>query len=202
MSIYQKVLQDDFAGLHPRLRQRYSFEEQHVFKASGTMTAITGAPKWLVPFIRHGTKRKLLFPESGTDIPFTITNTALAGPEGEPQVHWERKFFFPDTVRYFNALMSLDEKSLLVKDYLGEPPLLYSDLQFAVTDEGALKINSVRQRIIIGRIELPLPRFLHGLAEVTEMYEEKNEVFRVSVSVRNPLIGRIFAYEGVFTPDA
>ena len=82
MSIYRKVMGSDFNRLHPMLQKRYDFPEGTVFKASGTMNEIKGGPKWLYPIFRAGVKWKLLFPEHGKDIPFTIKNTAFVGKNG------------------------------------------------------------------------------------------------------------------------
>lgn len=201
MSIYKKVLAEDFSRLHPMLQKRYAFEEP-VFRASGTMNRITGGPKWLFPLFLWGARRKFVFPESGTAILFTIVNSSFVSSAGNEEIHWERKFSFPNKTRYFNALMSLDEKQMVVKDYLGEPPLFYSDLGFTVEDGGALKIESLGQRLVLGKMEISLPKFLQGLATVVELYDERSEVFRITVDVKNPLIGTVFSYEGEFTEDA
>lgn len=184
------------------LQKRYDIADGGFFRASGIMKEIKGGPKWLYPLFKLGVKSKLLFPERGKDIPFSITNTASFGTDGESQIHWERVFHFGATKRYFNALMSLDEARLVIKDYLGEPPLVFSDLAFEVSDEGAITIHSLNQRLVLGKIEVPLPKLLHGLATVTERYDETNDVFRIRVNVRNPLIGHVFSYEGEFVQDA
>lgn len=201
VSIYLKVLGDDFFRLHPMLQKRYAFEEP-VFQAVGTMNRISGGPKWLFPLFQLGARRKFVFPESGTDISFTIVNSCFTNSAGDEQIHWERKFSFPKKMRYFNALMSLDEQRMVVKDYLGEPSIFYSDLGFTVVDAHALKIESLNQRLIIGKIEIPLPKFLQGLATVVESYDELHGVFRIHVDVKNPLIGKVLSYEGEFTADA
>ncbi|WP_432360021.1 DUF4166 domain-containing protein [Sporosarcina sp. UB5] len=202
MSIYKKVLGDDFARLHPMLQMRYDIADGSSFKATGTMKEIKGGPRWLYPLFRLGVNWKLLFPERGKNIPFLIKNTVRHGDNGESQIHWERIFQFGSTKRYFNALMSLDEKRLVIKDYLGEPPLVYSDLAFDVSDDGSLKISSLNQRLVLGKIEVPLPKLLQGLATVTERYDEANAVYQINVNVRNPLIGHVFSYEGEFVQDA
>lgn len=202
MSIYKNVLGDDFYNLHPMLQKRYHIEQNSSFLGKGTMTAITGGQKWLYPLFKLGVSWKLLFPERGTNIPFTITNRARSGANGEAQIHWERVFHFGSTPRYFNALMSLDGKRGIIKDYLGEPALLYADLAFTVKDDGALTIQSLQQRLVLGKIEIPLPRLLQGLATVTESYDEEQEVYRIAVTVRNPLIGNLFSYEGEFVQHA
>lgn len=202
MSIYRQVLKENFKRLHPMLQKRYDFAEGAVFKASGEMRSITGGPKWLIPLFKLGVRWKLVFPERGDNIPFTIVNSSYVNDAGEQLIHWERKFFFPRKTRYFNALMSLDEKRMVVKDYLGEPSLLYADLRFTVLNDGALKIDSLDQRFVIGKIEIPLPRCLQGLATVVEKYDDQYGVYRIRVHVKNLLIGKVFFYEGAFTADA
>lgn len=201
MSIYKKVLGSNFNRLHPMLQKRYDLPEGAVFRASGIMKDIKGGPKWLFPIFQAGIRWKLLFPEQGDDIPFTIKNHAFISNTGESQVHWERIFHFGKKKRYFNALMSLDEKQSIIQDYLGEPHLLYADLALHVTDNGSLTIQSLRQRLVLGKVEIPLPRLFQGLATVIERYDDEQELYQIHVTVRNPLIGRVFSYEGTFSAD-
>ncbi|CAM3247308.1 DUF4166 domain-containing protein [Filibacter tadaridae] len=198
MSIYKNALRQDFYRLHPMLQKRYDLPAGAVFKASGIMKTIKGGPKWLFPLFYMGTYWKLLFPEHGHEIPFTIRNTAFVGDAGEEQVHWERIFHFGRKKRYFNALMSLDLESRIVKDYLGEPALVYSDLALSVTDGGGLTIKSLNQKLILGKLGIPLPRIFQGLATITENYNEARACYKISVAVQNPLIGTVFSYEGEF----
>lgn len=201
MSIYQKILGPQYKQLHPMLQKRYNLTKDNQFKASGVMQTITGGPKWLYPLFRLGSHWKLVFPEHGKQIPFTILNTYQIGTNGEEHVHWERIFFFGEKKRYFNALMSYDPERKIIKDYLGQPRLLYSDLVFHVSPEGNLSILSKKQRLVLGPLEIPLPRILQGVATVHENYLEDRDSFQIKVEVQNPLIGRIFAYEGEFTED-
>ena len=202
MSIYKKALGSDFENLHPMLQKRYDLHSGDFFRAAGMMSTIKGGPRWLYPLFLLGTQWKLLFPEHGRRIPFSILNRARTAPNGEEQIHWERIFHFGQKIRYFNALMSLDEKRLVIKDYLGEPALLYSDLVFTVSNEGSLYIQSKDQRLVIGKFEVPLPTFLQGLATVREGYDDLRDVYTINVNVRNPLIGNVFSYEGEFIQDA
>lgn len=201
MSIYKKVLGKQFEQLQPALQKRYDLLDDTIMKATGTMHEIKGGPKWLYPLFRLGVMWKLLFPERGHAIPFSIKNTAYQDQNGVSHVHWERIFYFRKNRRYFNALMSLDAKRLVIKDYLGEPHLVYSDLAFHVTAEGFLQISSVNQRLVLGKIEIPLPTIFQGLAVVTEKYDDEADVYQISVNVKNPLIGTVFSYKGVFTID-
>ena len=183
------------------LQKRYGFPNNAPFHATGIMKTINGGPKILYPLFSLGTKNKLLFPEQGIDIPFTIINTPIVGPNGEEQIHWERTFYFGKKKRHFNALMSLDSKRNIIKDYLGEPSVVYSDLVFTVSSDGGLKIESRKQRLVLGRMEIPLPKLFQGLATVKEKYNEEKGSFEIAVDVRNPLIGHIFSYKGEFSAN-
>lgn len=200
MSIYRQILGNTFEQLHPMLQQRYAFQNDKPFIARGVMNNITTGGKWKYPLLWLGTKCKLLFPEQGSKVPFQIVNTPYISENGEVLVHWERTFYFEKKTRYFNALMSIDEEGKVIKDYFGEPRIFYSDLLFQVTTDGGLHITSKRQRIVLGTIEIPLPRILQGMAIVSERYNDHKEVFQIKVEVKNPLLGLIFAYEGEFQP--
>ncbi|MDI2586669.1 DUF4166 domain-containing protein [Psychrobacillus sp. NEAU-3TGS] len=165
------------------------------------MKKISGGPKWLSPFFLLATCWKFLFPEQGENIPFKIVNTTRTGPNGEQQVHWERTFQFPKKKRYFNALMSLDSDKSVVKDYLGEPSLFYSELVFFVSEKGHMRIESRKQRFVVGPIEIPLPKVFQGNVQVTEYYIEERDIFSIHVFITNPLIGALFEYEGEFQAD-
>lgn len=200
-SIYEKVLGTTFRNMHPKLQKRYRIVEGDVLTAKGEMKQIVGGPKWLYPLWLLGTLCKLVFPERGENIPFTITNRAYRAADGLEEVHWERAFQFPRKTRYFNAVMSYDPKRQIIKDYLGEPSPLYSDLKLTVHADGSLEMVSVKQRLVIGKLEIPLPKLFHGVARVRESYDEQSEHYRISVHVANKIIGDVFSYEGVFQID-
>src|SRR5699024_12829644 len=112
-----------------------------------------------------------------------------------------RAFHFPKKIRYFNATMSMDPNHHIIKDYLGDPSLLYSDLNLVVESDGGITIRSVKQRFVIGKLEIPLLKWMYGVATVKETYDEDIEAFTISVHVHNRIIGTVFAYEGVFQID-
>lgn len=201
MSIYKEILGKQFYKLHPMLQKRYGFKDYKTFKATGVMHKITSGPKWLYLFKLFAARRKFLFPEHGNNIPFHIVNTQQIGSNGEQQVHWERRFYFPNINRDFNALMTLDIDKVIVKDYLGEPSLFYSELTFEVTDQGHLRIESQKQRLVLGKFELPIPRLFQGNVLVNESYVKENESFCIHVWITNPLIGTLFEYKGEFRTD-
>lgn len=198
MTIYQDLLGGDFQRLHPKLQARYALPIGKPFYGVGKMSKIDTGAIWLKPFLKLATRWQFLFPENGKDVPFTIKNTCRSLPTGEAEIYWERTFYFEEVTRHFNAFMTIDTKRKVVKDYLGEPSLFYSDLKFRVTPEGRIHIRSGLQRVVIGNLEIPILRLLEGVVTVEEGYDDAREVFTIQVDIRNRIIGRLMAYEGEF----
>lgn len=199
MTIYSTLLAEKFQQLHPKLQHRYALPLEQTFYATGVMHQIQNGSKLLAPFYRLAVKLNFLFPESGENIPFTIANRSVINQDQEAEVSWERSFFFPNAVRKFNAKMTIDLEKQLVKDYLGDVPLFYSDLLFDVTKDGFLLITSGVQKIVLGKKEILIPNLFKGRVAVLEGYNDVKNVYTIHVSIYNSLLGRIMMYAGEFT---
>lgn len=197
--IYETLLGKDFSKLHPLLQKRYRLPLNEEFFATGTMDVIKPGPKWMRPIYQLFTYNQFLFPESGENIPFTISNRSYLNENNLGEVYWERTFLFPSVTRKFNATMTVDLNRLIVKDYLGDPAIFYSDLYFQVTKEGFLMIRSGEQRLVLGK-EIALPEKFKGRVTVLEGYDDKLNVYTIHVSIWNDLLGRMMQYAGTFTP--
>ena len=202
MTIYSTLLGDGFQKLHPKLQHRYALPLNQTFSAEGVMREIQSGRPLLSPFYRFAATLNFLFPESGKDIPFTITNKSFLNESGEVEISWERTFFFPQTTRKFNAKMTVDLEKKVVKDYLGDNSLFYSDLLFRITEDGSLLITSGKQKLVFGKKEMPIPRRFEGRVTVLEGYDDVRDVYTIHVSIYNSLIGRIMMYAGEFTESA
>lgn len=77
-SIYQKVLGADFQKLHPQIQKRFGFtsKDNTASVGSGVMEKVWYGKPYTVPFLYVGTRRNIMFPQKGTNIPFTIENYA------------------------------------------------------------------------------------------------------------------------------
>ena len=132
-------------------------------------------------------------------LPFSIANRCIINKEEVAEVSWERTFYFPTTIRKFNAKMTIDLEKKLVKDYLGDIPFFYSDLLFDVTKEGFLLITSGTQKVVMGKRGIAIPKMFKGRVIVLEGYDDVKDVYTIHVSIHNDLIGRIMMYAGEFT---
>ena len=199
--IYETLLAEDFQRLHPKLQERYRLPLHESFHAAGTMQVIRSGPAYLRGMYALFTKNRFLFPESGERVPFTISNVSRINEDQQAEVYWERTFYFPNAARQFNAKMTVDLDRRIVRDYLGDPSLFYSDLQFDVTKDGFLMIRSQQQRLVVGKKELSLPALLTGRVVVTEGYDDELEVYTIHVSIFNDMVGRMMMYAGQFAPS-
>lgn len=198
-SIYEQALGNDFQKLHPRIQQRFGFSSQDRAASigHGVMQRIWYNRLVALP-LYVGTFRHIMFPQGGRDIPFSIENFAYIDRFGRETVTWIRKFKFPKAIRHFDATMVYSSERERIVDYLGNKQHLAVDLTCSVAGNGGIRIRSGEQRFYEGPFRFRFPRLLTGIAEVNEWYDDHEGCYKITVDVRNPIIGRIFRYEGSF----
>lgn len=203
MSIYKKFLGSDFEKLHPKLQERFglSVENKMCMIGTGKMERIWNAGLHTKPFLLFGTRRNIMFPETGADIPFTIENYSYLDGFGRETVTWIRKFYFKNKTRNFDATMVYSHKQNRIIDYLGNMQHLVTDLDLKVNSDGSISITSGPQRFYEKKIGFNFPELFSGNAEVKESYDEKNDRFNISVKVSNKTFGDIFGYNGFFKAE-
>lgn len=200
-SIYQHALGADFDRLHPKLQWRFGFSSEDGVCQFGTgiMEEVWRGPWWTLPFLLLGSTRRVLFPSRGKDVPFTISNYAYRDGLGRETVTWSRRFKLRRRYRSFDATMILSQQRGMVIDYLGTHQHLAVDIHMSVDDGGGLCLRSGEQRFYEGPVAFKFPLLLSGIAEVREWWDEADERFKISVDVRNRLLGPLFGYRGSFT---
>lgn len=191
-SIYHQALGEHFHKLHPELQKKYGLTSNQnlMILGQGRMTEIRGTSPFLRPFLHIGAKDHLVFAERGKDVPFTLENYVYQDEEGRETVSWIRRFFFPYSIRGFDAAMRFDKEKLKIIDDLGKSGLLQSELDLHVTTEGGLYMESSAMTLN-GKWSLSSP-----VSSVYEHYDEKEEAYRVHVHVEHPLFGTLLMYEG------
>ncbi|MFN3215842.1 MAG: DUF4166 domain-containing protein [Acidimicrobiales bacterium] len=201
MSIYRRALGADFDRLHPEIRRRFDLDStiDVAHLGSGVMHRITRGPKLISPFLWLGTTRNLLFPESGTDVPFTVANYAYRDAFGRETITWHRRFDLGHRSRTFDATMIYSAERGTIVDYLGSHQHLATDLVCHVDSEGGINFTSGEQRFYERGLRFRFPRALTGHARVREWFDDIAGCFRIEVDVTNPIVGHVFGYQGSFT---
>lgn len=201
-SIYRRALGPDFDRLHPRMQARLGFSSADGIGQVGTgvMEEIWRGPAFTVPFLLLGTWRRIMFPATGRDVPFTIENYAYVDRFGRETVTWARRFAVGrGRMRKFDATMIFSEQRGRIVDYLGSHQHLAVDIDLAVDPvSGGLRLRSGAQRFYERRVAFAFPMLASGYADVHEWWDEDAERYRIDVRVSNPRFGRLFGYRGSF----
>ncbi|MEM7681526.1 MAG: DUF4166 domain-containing protein [Planctomycetota bacterium] len=202
-SIYQRALGGDFEKLHPMIQKRFGLSSAGGTASigRGLMEELWIGPWYTRPFLLLGTWRRIMFPESGRDIPFTIENYAYRDSFDRETVTWVRTFEMPKKRRRFDATMIYSERREQIVDYLGSHQHLAVDIEMSVAENGGVQLRSGSQRFYEGIIGFPFPMFFSGVADVCEWYDDDACRYRISVDVRNPVWGKLFGYRGSFEAE-
>jgi hypothetical protein len=200
-SIYRRALGADFDRLHPQIQARFDLSSAcgEGSVGTGVMERIWRAPWFTRPFLMLGTSRHILFPETGTDVPFTIENWPYVDTFGRETVTFVRTFSLPGIRRRFDASMIYSDRRGCVVDYLGTHQHLAAEVALAVDDRGGLRLRTGTQRFYAGRVGFEFPPALSGRGDVHEWWDDDRGCHRIEVVVSNPVVGRLFGYRGSFT---
>jgi hypothetical protein len=198
-SIYQRALGREFSRLHPKIQERFGFSSLDGIACigKGIMDEVWHGRFYTLPFLYLGTWRRIMFPESGKNIPFILENYAFVDSFGRETVTWIRRFEVGKS-RRFDAYMIFSEKRGRVIDYLGTHQHLPVDIELSIGDNGGLRLRSGAQRFYEGPIAFSFPMFISGIADVCEWYDDAIQKYRIEVNVNNKTWGKIFGYRGSF----
>src|SRR3981081_2020465 len=198
-SIYQRALGSDFYRLHPMIQRRFGFSSADATASigRGVMDEVWRGLPYTLPFLYVGTWRRIMFPETGRNIPFTIENYAFVDNFGRETVTWVRSFESRRQRRFDASMIHSEERGCIV-DYLGSHEHLAVDIELSVDEEGGLRLRSGEQRFYEGRIAFRFPKQFSGIADVVEWLDDADRRFDVDVRVSNPRWGALFGYRGSF----
>jgi hypothetical protein len=198
-SIYQRVLGSDFERLHPMIQRRFGFSSGDGIASigRGVMEEVWRGLPYTLPFLYVGTWRRIMFPETGKNIPFTIENYAFVDEFGRETVTWIRTFE-SSRRRRFDAYMIFSEERNRIVDFLGTHEHLAVDIDLRVDEQGGLRLRSGAQRFYEGKLAFRFPMLFSGIADVHEWYDDDAQCFRIVVDVHNRVWGRLFGYRGRF----
>lgn len=188
----------DFDRLHPMLQRRFGvgLESGYACVGTGVMTSIRRGPWWTLPFLHLGRVRNILIPDVGRNVPFVIKNYPYRDPYGRETITFAREYSLGRRPSRFDATMILHNGRLI--DYLGTHQHLAVDLDLQPTGDGSLLLTTHQQRFYEGRVGFRFPLLLSGEATLRESYDDDAGVFRVSLEVRNRILGFLFGYDGEF----
>ena len=199
ISIYQQRLGADFNKLHPEIQKRFGFSSSDNVASigNGVMDDVWHGAFYTLPFLYVGTWRRIMFPEQGKNVPFTIENYAYVDEYGRETVTWLRTFYTNRTRRFDAYMIDSPERACII-DYMGSHQHLAVDIALSVAPNGGLRLRSGAQRFYEGALAIRFPLLFSGIADVCEWYDDAKQKFCINVNVHNPVWGRLFGYHGTF----
>jgi hypothetical protein len=119
-SIYEQALGNKFELLHPRIQERFGFSSKDGGGSvgRGVMDKVWRGKFFTLPFLYMGSWRRIMFPEHGSNIPFTVRNYAYMDPFGRETVTWIRDFE-TRTPRRFDTYMIFSQQRGCIVDLPG-----------------------------------------------------------------------------------
>jgi hypothetical protein len=198
-SIYEATMGSDFKKLHPKIQERFGFctADGKFATGRGIMSEVWHGAPYTLPFLYVGTWRRIMFPERGKNVPFTIENYAFIDDFGRETVSWIRTFRTSQT-RRFDAYMIYSQERKKIVDYLGTHEHLAVDIDLSVDERGGLSLVSGAQRFYEGSIDFTFPMMFSGVANVCEWYDDNLQKYCIDVNVTNNTWGPLFGYKGTF----
>jgi hypothetical protein len=152
---------------------------------------------YTLPFLYLGAWRRIMFPEQGKNVPFTIENYAYVDEYGRETVTWLRTFHTKRARRFDAYMIDSPERGCII-DYMGTHQHLAVDIALSVAPNGGLLLKSGAQRFYEGALSFRFPQLFSGVAEVCEWYDDTRQKFCIEVNVHNHHWGRLFGYRGTF----
>ena len=194
VSVYERVLGSRLAELDPALRRYFgALPPGAVGRGEGVFIVAGSRLRWLRPVWALLAWRRVLFPERGHAVPFTVVNA----PHPDGSLAAERVVIFGTRRRVMVDRMSV-EAGVLV-DRIGRRGGLEVTLDATVA-RGELQLASRRIAWRLGRWRVPFTRLASVV--VRERAAPGSGAARgqcVDVRITMPVLGEVFRYAGSFT---
>ena len=201
VSLFERALGAEWADIHPQIRERYGLVTADGVQmvGRGTMNRIRRQPLALPVFHLLATD-DILFPESGSAVPFTITTTPFVDDNGFEALFLSRQFDLSPPRTFVDTLRWNPNRGCLT-DLLGRHGALAVDISLS-GDDGTLALHLGTQWLRTGDSYHRLPRAAAVTGTLRDWYDDDADVFRVAADVEHPLVGTLFGYDGQFQNSA
>lgn len=195
-SPYRVVLGAAFDDLHPRLRAYFdAIPDGGAGEGCGVFDTVGTPRRWLWPALALLGRAHVVFPVWERGVPFTVQNVPSADAAGAPSVRALRVFRLRSGRRTMVDEIRADRGAIV--DTLGRPSRIAARFDAAVVD-GGLRLTSTSVVVLLGRMRIRVPAPVAPRVTLTERYDDDRDVQLVSISLHQPLIGKVYEYAGSF----
>lgn len=199
-SVVEHALGARFAKLHPKVQWRFGMSAADGLCQVGTgvMEEMSHSLAVPLPVARFLGARRVAPSHTGFDVPFRVENYAYTDAVGRETLATVRTFDFARHSAEMDSTMVGGKTGPYVVDYLGSAPDLAVKTQVWVDNHGALRLTSGPPKFLIP-FAPRLPVLVSATTEAREWWDEEQQRHGIEVTVKNPVLGRMFHYRGHFT---
>lgn len=189
LSVYERALGSRLDDLDARLRPYFAAPPPGAVGVGRGVFEVVGPTRRLLrPVFAALARARILFAESGREVPFTVRNA----PQPDGSLAAWREVHFPGATRTMQDRMRAEGAALI--DRIGRRGELEVTLEAAIA-EGGLRLASRRLAWWWGGVRIPLP----PVARVTVDERMRGDRQHVDARVRVAILGEVFRYAGSFT---
>lgn len=194
LPLIQHVIGEKFERLQGAVRTHFSLapDDRARIRLQGQMAEVWH-PGWLTPPLWFSGFLGVLFPETGRDVPTSITIKT----QGLRQ-QWDRTFQFARRRRNFSDAMVYDRARNRILNFFGLNDRFAMVFHFVPLPNGGLEIIGGQQYLNLGQVRLPVPRILTPAMIVQEWPVKDNQI-GMELKMAHPTVGQLFTYRGQFT---
>ena len=182
-----------YTDLPAAFREQFLLPDGRPLRLEGTMRRVWRRHRWTRPLFTLLAHANILFPETGENVPATMTIDAQAGRHS-----WRRTFAFTRT-RVFYAEMSWSAELATVVERMGPGDLIEMVWQVRFRPHSTIEIATTQAALRVAGLSVRLPSWLAVQGRAVEVAEPaRDDAITVDVTVSHPLLGPIFGYAGDF----
>jgi hypothetical protein len=174
-------------------REQFLLADGGRVRLEGSMNRIWRRHRWTWLLFVLLAQMNTLFPETGENVPATLTIYADADRH-----RWRRTFAFP-RMRSLDSDMYWSSELSSVVERMGPMDAIEMVWQVRFSAPATIKITTVRSALRVAGRRVPLPDWLVPRVRAVEIAApEADNKIAVDLSVTHPLLGPVFGYAGEF----
>lgn len=164
----------------------------------GTMDRVWHRYRWLTPILWLLAQANTLFPETGRNVPATMTVRSYRDRRCQPWQSWQRTFTFVQRRRHFDARMTVDLVHGRAVEHTGPGGLLEVPWRIDLRED-RLQIDALSVALRLGSLRLRLPDVCCVRVRAIETADpaHPNQI-QIDLSLTHPWLGPVFGYDGTF----
>ncbi len=193
--VFLDALGAEAERLHPEILAQYrapvaAGHAEGVFAVAGSRFG-----SW-TPLARPIVGPGLLVPTRGSDVPFVLRTTSGRSTTGRATLDSTREFLFPGHTARIVDRLTVSVRPGLVRNLLGARGRVELIEECSVTDEGFLRMRTVRVALRLFGRRFALRGLLGVRVDLVDGWDAEHRRRTIDMRAVNPVLGTVLEYRG------